>query len=223
MTESRAGAALPLPRHLLSDHTSDGDDGYVAVGGCSVADLAREYGTPLFVYDEEHLRARCREAVDAFGHERVVYATKAFLCRAMAKLAYEEGLLLDVATGGELHVALAEEGQRAVGERSEVAAGAQRAVLGDERRDARVEQVDHVPIFSPHDRAARDELRFASELLFHEAKNRPTRRDRVGVGVIVHHDQDFFVVGKCFEQAVGMQSRASRRLGHIDLPGQRLP
>ena len=77
------------------------------IGGCGVADLADEFGTPLFVYDEAHLRARCREAVAAFGPRRVLYAAKAFLCRAMARLAVDEGLLLDVATGGELHVALA--------------------------------------------------------------------------------------------------------------------
>ncbi len=76
------------------------------VGGCSVADVAEEYGTPVFVYDELHLRRRCREAVAAFGRDRVIYATKAFLCRAMAKLAYDEGMLLDVASGGELHVAM---------------------------------------------------------------------------------------------------------------------
>jgi diaminopimelate decarboxylase len=58
------------------------------------------------VYDEEHLRNRCREAVAAFGKDRVIYATKAFLCGAMARLANEEGLLLDVATGGELFAAL---------------------------------------------------------------------------------------------------------------------
>jgi diaminopimelate decarboxylase len=52
------------------------------------------------------VRARCREAVAAFGAGHVVYATKAFLCRAMARLAVDEGLLLDVASGGELHVAL---------------------------------------------------------------------------------------------------------------------
>ena len=63
-------------------------------------------GTPLFVYDEAHLRARCREARSAWG-EAVAYATKAFLCRAMAALAHEEGMSLDVSTGGELHVALA--------------------------------------------------------------------------------------------------------------------
>ncbi len=68
-------------------------------------DLAVEFGTPAFIYDEQHLRDRCREAVDAFG-PGVAYATKAFLCGAMARLAYEEGMHLDVATGGELHVAL---------------------------------------------------------------------------------------------------------------------
>jgi diaminopimelate decarboxylase len=68
-------------------------------------DLARELGTPLFVYDEDHLRSRCREAAAAFG-ARAVYASKAFLCRAMARLVHEEGLGIDVATGGELHVCL---------------------------------------------------------------------------------------------------------------------
>ena len=70
-------------------------------------DLAAEFGTPLFVYDEAHIRARCHEAVAAFGAGNVIYATKAFLCLAMARLVHEEGLLLDVATGGEMHVALA--------------------------------------------------------------------------------------------------------------------
>ncbi len=96
-----------LDVRLLSDNASIGDDGTLSVGGCSVGDLARQFGTPVFVYDEEHLRSRCREAVAAFGPDRVIYATKAFLCRAMARLAYDEGLLLDVASGGELHVAMA--------------------------------------------------------------------------------------------------------------------
>ena len=68
--------------------------------------LAREFGTPLFVYDEDALRARCREFVSAFGEHSVTYASKAFLCRAMAKIVEEEGLGLDVATGGELFTAL---------------------------------------------------------------------------------------------------------------------
>jgi diaminopimelate decarboxylase len=96
----------PLPPSLLPDTARVGPDGALSIGGCDVAELAQEHGTPLFVYDEAHLRARCRQAVAAFGEERVVYATKAFLCRAMARLAHEEGLLLDVASGGELHTVL---------------------------------------------------------------------------------------------------------------------
>ncbi|MDH3293647.1 MAG: diaminopimelate decarboxylase, partial [Acidimicrobiia bacterium] len=96
----------PLPWHLLPDTASIGENGNLSIGGCDTVELAREFGTPLFVYDEEHLRARCREAVAAFG-EHATYATKAFLCTAMARLAHEEGMGLDVATGGELHVALA--------------------------------------------------------------------------------------------------------------------
>ncbi|GGT32139.1 diaminopimelate decarboxylase [Streptomyces atratus] len=78
----------------------------LAVGGVLLTELAQRWGTPLFVYDEEHLRRRCREAVAAFGRDNVAYASKAFLCTAMARLAHEEGLLLDVASGGELRVAL---------------------------------------------------------------------------------------------------------------------
>lgn len=78
----------------------------MSIGGCTLTSIAAEFGTPVFVYDEEHLRDRCREAVRAFGADRVVYATKAFLCSEMARLANQEGLLLDVATGGELFVAL---------------------------------------------------------------------------------------------------------------------
>ncbi|HEV2761206.1 MAG TPA: diaminopimelate decarboxylase, partial [Acidimicrobiales bacterium] len=95
-----------LPRELLPDTAAVGRDGRLSVGGVDLLDLADEYGTPLFVYDEAHLRARCREAVDAFG-DGVAYGSKAFLCTAMARLVHEEGLRVDVATGGELHVALA--------------------------------------------------------------------------------------------------------------------
>ncbi|MFM8867206.1 MAG: diaminopimelate decarboxylase family protein, partial [Ilumatobacteraceae bacterium] len=94
-----------IPRHLLP-LTAKIDNGQLLIGGCRVSDIAREHGTPVFIYDEEHLRARCHEAIKAFGQDRVIYAAKAFLCTAMAKLAHDEGLLLDVATGGEMHVAL---------------------------------------------------------------------------------------------------------------------
>ena len=95
----------PVSRLLLPDnhHMSQGR---LSIGGCDLIDLAGAFGTPLFVYDEEHLRDRCRQAVEAFG-AGVSYASKAFLCVAMARLAHSEGMGIDVATGGELHVALA--------------------------------------------------------------------------------------------------------------------
>jgi len=95
-----------LEAGLLPLTAGAGDDGRLTVGGVDLCDLADAAGTPLFVYDEAHLRARCREAVDAFG-PGVAYASKAFLCVAMARLVHEEGMHLDVSTGGELHVALA--------------------------------------------------------------------------------------------------------------------
>ncbi|MEO5975404.1 MAG: diaminopimelate decarboxylase [Ilumatobacteraceae bacterium] len=92
--------------HLLPDSTSIDKSGSMSIGGCELLSIAAEFGTPVFVYDESQLRNRCREAVRAFGDDRVIYATKAFLCMEMARLATQEGLLLDVATGGELYVAL---------------------------------------------------------------------------------------------------------------------
>jgi len=96
----------PVSPRLLPLTARIGPDGHLSVGGVDLLELAQRFGTPLFVYDEEHLRTRCRQAVAAWG-EGVAYATKAFLCRAMAALAAEEGMALDVSTGGELHVALA--------------------------------------------------------------------------------------------------------------------
>ena len=95
-----------LPFALLPDTATVGSRGQLIIGGCDTLELAREFDTPLFVYDEAHLRARCREAVAAFG-PGVNYATKAFLCTAMARLAADEGCNLDVSTGGEYHVARA--------------------------------------------------------------------------------------------------------------------
>lgn len=68
-------------------------------------ELVEQFGSPLFVYDEQQLIDRCEEAVSAFG-PGVAYASKAFLCRAMARIALDAGMHIDVATGGELHVAL---------------------------------------------------------------------------------------------------------------------
>ena len=90
-----------LPRTAAVD-----ESGRVTVGGCDLAELADRFGTPLYVYDEAELRARCREYVDAFGAGRVAFAGKAALFGAIVRIVSEEGLNLDVATGGELHVAL---------------------------------------------------------------------------------------------------------------------
>ena len=98
--------SAPIDLRLLPATAAVSADGRLSVGGCDLGRLAERFGTPLFVYDEAHLRARCREYVAAFGADGVAYAGKAFLCRAMVRLVAEEGLHLDVATGGELHVAL---------------------------------------------------------------------------------------------------------------------
>jgi diaminopimelate decarboxylase len=103
----RIGVDRPVPRHLLPDTAAiDSRTGRLSVGGVDLIDLANDHGTPLFVYDEAHLRTRCQEALAVFG-DGVAYASKAFLCLAMARLVHDEGMYLDVATGGELHVAVA--------------------------------------------------------------------------------------------------------------------
>ena len=94
-----------ISRALLPDNTSVADDGMAMFGGVRVDDLVAQFGTPLFVYDEDHIRRRCQEAVKAFP-DGVSYASKAFLCKAIAKLVHEEGMGLDVATIGEAYIAL---------------------------------------------------------------------------------------------------------------------
>ncbi|HUZ40498.1 MAG TPA: diaminopimelate decarboxylase [Acidimicrobiales bacterium] len=97
-------SAEPIPLSLLPD-TAEFSANDVSIGGVSLRGLAGSYGTPLFVYDEETLRARCREAAGAFD-DGAAFASKSFLCGAMARLAFEEGLCIDVATGGELDLVL---------------------------------------------------------------------------------------------------------------------
>jgi diaminopimelate decarboxylase len=94
----------PIPFDLLPESAavSDGD---LSIGGCSVVDLVAEHGSPLFIYDEQQLIDRCDEAVSAFG-PGVAYASKAFLCKAMARIAHESGMHIDVSTGGEMYIAL---------------------------------------------------------------------------------------------------------------------
>lgn len=95
----------PIPTRLLPENSEIADNGHLRIGGCDLVELAKEYETPLFVYDEEHLRARCREAVAAFP-DGVAYATKALLCNAMARLAIEEQMDIDVCSLGELETVL---------------------------------------------------------------------------------------------------------------------
>ncbi len=96
--------AGPIRASLLPD-TSVLHDDDVSVGGVSLRHLAREFGTPLFVYDEATLRARARAAAEAFD-DGVAFASKSFLCGAVARLVVEEGLCVDVATGGEFDLVL---------------------------------------------------------------------------------------------------------------------
>ncbi|MCS7479966.1 diaminopimelate decarboxylase [Umezawaea endophytica] len=84
-----------------------GEDGVVRFAGVDVRDLAQQYGTPLFVMDEADFRARCAEHAAAFGDPTLVhYASKAFLSVAVARWVAEEGLSIDVCSGGELAIAL---------------------------------------------------------------------------------------------------------------------
>lgn len=86
------------------------DAGHLEIGGCDVTELKAEYGTPLYILDEQLVRQRCREYMDAFKASglgfQVAYASKAFSVMAMVRLADEEGLSLDVVSDGELYTAL---------------------------------------------------------------------------------------------------------------------
>ncbi|MEU6416078.1 diaminopimelate decarboxylase [Streptomyces spiralis] len=80
--------------------------GDLTVGGVPLAELADRFGTPVYVLDEAEVRDRCRTYRDAFPDAEVLYAAKAFLCRAMAHWMDEEGLGLDVCSAGELELAV---------------------------------------------------------------------------------------------------------------------
>ena len=84
--------------------------GHLEIGGCDTADLKAQYGTPLYIVDEQAVRDRCREYIEAFKASglkfQVAYASKAFCVMAMCRLAEEEGMSLDVVSDGELYTAL---------------------------------------------------------------------------------------------------------------------
>jgi diaminopimelate decarboxylase len=89
----------------LWSQTTEKIDGTLHIGGVSVTDLVEEHGSPTFVLDEEDFRARARAFNTAFSEYDVYYAGKAFLCTTIARWVAEEGLNLDVCSGGELAVA----------------------------------------------------------------------------------------------------------------------
>ncbi len=98
---------LRLASNVWPRNTVRNEGGATSIAGVALTDLAQEYGTPLFVIDEDDFRARCKEIAAAFGGgQNVHYAAKAFLCSEIARWIDEEGLSLDVCTGGELAVAL---------------------------------------------------------------------------------------------------------------------
>jgi diaminopimelate decarboxylase len=80
-------------------------DGSLRVGGVGVRELVAEHGSPLYVLDEADFRSRARAFREAFSGYDVYYASKAFCCSAVLRWAIEDGLRLDVCTGGELAVA----------------------------------------------------------------------------------------------------------------------
>ena len=99
----------PTLKPVLPDTARVNAQGHLTLGGCDVADLAKEYGTPLYVFDEATLRGRCRAFLQEFRIRypatQVVYASKAFSNVALSRLLQEEGLGLDVVSGGELALA----------------------------------------------------------------------------------------------------------------------
>ena len=96
---------------VFPDTARVGPRGHLFIGGCDVVELAEQFDTPLYLFDEATLRNRCRSFIREFsrmhGETMVLYASKAFLNPALARLFHEEGLGLDVASGGEMAVARA--------------------------------------------------------------------------------------------------------------------
>jgi diaminopimelate decarboxylase len=96
--------------HVYPLGTRVNERGHLEVGGCDVVELADRFGTPAYVYAEDDMRARARAYLEAFASRtddfEVIYASKALPVTAVYGLMHEEGLSVDVASGGELHLAL---------------------------------------------------------------------------------------------------------------------
>ena len=115
MSQSRETAALaganPVEGSAVYPLGSRVNDrGHLEIGGCDVVEIAAAHGTPAYLYAEEDMRARARAYIDAFAERtddfEVLFASKSLPCTAAYRLFAEEGLSVDVASGGELHMAL---------------------------------------------------------------------------------------------------------------------
>ncbi len=97
--------------HIYSPCLSINEQGHLAISGCDTVDLAKKYGTPLYVMSEDEIRRVCGSYVASFqkfyhGNGRPIYASKAFCCKEMCRIVLSEGLDLEVVSGGELFTAL---------------------------------------------------------------------------------------------------------------------
>ena len=100
-----------MVKMLVSKNLAVNEQGHLTVGGMDTVELAKEYGTPIYIMDEGLIREHCRsfrESMDKYygGQGLVCYASKAFCCKAMCRIMLEEGLGLDVVSEGELYTAL---------------------------------------------------------------------------------------------------------------------
>lgn len=96
---------------FLSDSFSMNHHGHLTVGGCDTLDLVQEFGTPLYVLDENKIRKTCQLYQDSIqqyynGKGRALYASKTFSCKEICRIVQQEGMGLDVVSGGELYTAL---------------------------------------------------------------------------------------------------------------------
>ncbi|GAA0720764.1 diaminopimelate decarboxylase [Dactylosporangium roseum] len=103
-TPGDVNALVPIlwPKTVKRDDLT----GAITVAGVDVNKIAEQHGTPAYIFDEADFRERCRRFKEAFGGADVYYAGKAFIATAIVRILVEEGLFLDVCTGGELAVAL---------------------------------------------------------------------------------------------------------------------
>ena len=100
-----------FPQNVFPETSAVDASGHLTIGGCDTVELAAQFGTPLYIFDEVTLRGRCRSFIEEFktryANTTVAYASKAFVNIAMAEIFSEEGMGLDVVSGGELAVAQA--------------------------------------------------------------------------------------------------------------------